>query len=323
MSISAYRKLVPRWAQLISYAPAPLWPAVLYIPASFLFVAKLRSAVGRAELQTIREACVTSPANTLLTFFHSCMNGLRYDLEFASLERKTIGELQRWADAHTAVECGEILANQEKTGKPAILLLASFSLHYFGLLAIKKILSPSAAVTIVQPAEALVPLSAIRFYDKLQQAIGISVDTITADSPRSMFSIGKALKQSRLVALRVDSLPTMTANFTLSRLLGNPSMFPSSILTLAKTFNADLIPFYVHRRGNCYVTSFGTPVTISSCTSDERFIEAAAELDLQFGNVIRAMPGQYSGWYAIYEKWRMAREVRALDYDAEASASGY
>lgn len=276
------------------------------------------------KYQTIRIATGCSTFKAIWSLFRSSYVGSKYDLEFASLERKSTEATREWADAYTTLENENFLAERLKQRRPVILVLASFSLHYFGLLAVRRLAALCEKITIAQPSEALGPLASLGFYAKLSKAIGITIHGVPSDRPTAMVAIGKALKRGGVVAMRVDGLPARTSSFSLSSLLGRPAMFPMSILLLARRYEADVIPFFVHCTAGRYVTTVGTPVEVRASASDTDISCAALKLDEQIGQAIRLKPGEYSGWLSVHAKWRLAEEVQdAVSSDGKEGAHGH
>ena len=314
---NAYAQLIPAWAAVAARLPATGRHAAAALVGSYWL---LRGLVPRnrcsALVSAIGLACGVNRPRAMWILFLTLVHNAENAIYFAALERLSDEALAAWAERHKELRNIEVL-NQSKANGPVILLLVSFSLHYFGpMQPLHRSRGDAAAIRVVQPSAALTPLNRIGYYERLSRVFGRSIEGIFADSPTVAIHVVRAANRGAVVAMRVDSLPTQTLQFVETKLCGRPSMFPLSILQLAAHLGADLIPFSVVRRNGRFVTELHQPVRLPRGASPDDYMQAAAVLDEQTGALLRAHPEQYTAWPAVLEKWRMAAEVQAFSAEA-------
>ena len=306
----AYRKLTPGWASWGSRLPAFGHPLLCWIVGAWWFVTDI--AKGRVpHIEAIRQACKVGSFEAWRIFFMTRVHHALNLLHFASFVGMDDAALGQWAAARTTVINADRIDEALDAGRPVILLLVSFALHYPGLINCGAHQRwTRREVCVVQPEAALGPLTAIGFYERLSRVSGRRIYGVQADSQTVAIKVARAVGAGALIAMRVDSLPTQTPSFVESTLCGRPSMFPLNLLALASKLGAELIPFSVVREGTRFITQLHEPSRLTSGATADDYTRVAAELDACIGRLIRANPGQYTAWSAVAEKWRMAREIQ-------------
>ncbi|WP_444915994.1 LpxL/LpxP family acyltransferase [Microbulbifer sp. TRSA007] len=310
MEKEAYYILSPFWARITAKTPRLFW-RLIYGPIGFLFFLRAIAYRGHTlTIKCIKESCSAGKKESSIIFLSSLIAGAKAQIELAWILQQKNEKIREWASKHITYEGTEHINRSLEKNKPVILLLTSFSLHYHGLLAPERLKIGDRQISIVQPIAALSPLRKVGFYEKISKISGNYIKGIMADTPTAPFQIVRALKKNSIIAMRIDSMPTKTSNILISELLGRKSAFPLSILMIAARCNADLIPFHVWENDNSYTTTFGKAINLGGSPSEKDYIDAAEKIDSHIGNAIKKYPHQYSAWYAIFEKWRMAEEIQ-------------
>ncbi|RSU78949.1 hypothetical protein BRX37_03450 [Sphingomonas sp. S-NIH.Pt3_0716] len=313
--ISERRKLIPTWVVFTVKLP----PSIRTIPARVVGAWRLLIGVtvyDRNQVLEIMANALRLPLpKTILTLLNAEINTARAHIEFAEFEAIPKHELVSWVANHTLIENIEALEESLEQRKSTLILSTSFASHYYGLV------SPSTSprihkiapkIVVLQPSIALEPLNAIGFYDRLETAGAVPIETIPADSPYSMIKAIKSMKRGGLGVARFDSLPTETGNFLLTEMFGMEVAFPASLLRMAQLSDAAILPLFIFRRGGKFVTRFGSPVLLTPDATTEHLTLAANSLSKQVEEEIRKRPNEYTAWHGFYEKVRIAREIRKL-----------
>lgn len=314
MQNDSYRALSPLWARAAARTPRFFWGFIYWPVGFFLFMRAILYRGYITTIKCIKKSCRCGIVKSSIILLTSLALGVKDQIEFAWLLQKENKKIKKWSDKYVAYEGIENINNSLKEDNPIILLLTSFSLHYHALLSIEKLNIAKKQISIVQPVAALSHLRKIKFYEKISEISGYFIKGIMADSPTAPFQIVRALRKNAIVAMRIDSMPTKTSNILISELLGEKSAFPLSILMIAAKCNANLIPFHVWRNGKYYTTTFGKPIRLRDNPSEIDYVSAAKKIDAYISSAIKSHPYQYSAWYAIFEKWRMAEEIQHQIY---------
>lgn len=304
----AYCELVPRWAE---FGARFGWAGKgLSVPVGLWRTAHGIARWDRlAAVELIRDGLDVSRARASIIYARSEIATARSSLDFAALEARSPADMADWAQAHCEAENTDQLRSALEDGSPLVLLVTSFAPHYFGLITPELVRLAGRRVAILQPRQALEPLHEIGFYERLSAASGQPIDTIVADSPAALLQSIRALASGSIVALRIDSIPTQTGNFLLSRMFGRPAAFPASILHMGRSKGAVFLPLFVLRRKRGFATSFGAPVKLGPRPSNVELIDAATAIDGQIESRLKSNASSYSAWYSVYEKLRLAKEL--------------
>lgn len=302
----------PGWAVLASRLPRYLrfavvaWVGTIWTARlGFFYQAKQTSVAA------IREANSASWPRAWQLFWGTQCQSVQSLIDFSHLNGLLPDDVRRFARNKAHFRNIEVLEASVSGQRPVILLLASFSLHYLGLVTESSTkLVDTVAVKVVQPSAALLPLNEMGFYEKLSAASSRVISGIYADHAAVAVHVGRALKKREIVAMRIDSLPVKTASYVIADFMGNQATFPLSVLELAAKFGADLIPFFVQKDGNGFVTSFGEPVRLNATPGNSDYTNAANQIYAQMAERILAAPDAYLAWHAVHEKWRMATELQ-------------
>lgn len=184
--------------------------------------------------------------------------------------------------------------DEEKIEGGKIYLLNSFSLHYFGLLSTPKI----NVINIVQPIKAIKYLNQYKFYQKMEAVSGKKINLIASDESHSMLKILKRLKKGESVFMRIDSLPTETNAYIMTKIFGVNAVFPASIIKLAAMTNSLLVPMFTYRIKGKLVTETCKGI---KCKSDIPYelISTAQSIENNTEIKIRQLCSSYSCWHGL------------------------
>ncbi len=306
------RKLIPLWVAFSSRLPQSVQVCVAAIVGTYRLVVGVLFYDRRHVVTLLSEALNIGSIRATGVLLAGEINTVRSHIEFASFEALEDGALRGWVANHTAVEQIHALTRAMKSHGSVLILTTSFASHYYGLVSPEIRGCGVSNIVVLQPSTALQPLQAIDFYGRLERAGSGSIETIPADSPYSLMKAIKAIKRGGAGVARFDSLPTETANFLLTSMLGVEVAFPVSLLRMAQLARVPILPLFVFRRAGRFVTKFGQPVAVHPDASSEEFSSIAASVSRQVEQEMLARPGEYTAWHGFYEKVRTAREIREL-----------
>jgi hypothetical protein len=309
---SERRKLIPLWVSFSSRVPIPVQVSVAAIVGTYRLMVGVLFYDRRHVVTLLSEALGISFIRAAGVLLSGEINTVRSHIEFASFEALEDSTLSGWVADHTVVEQVQALSRAVQSYGSVLILTTSFASHYYGLVCPEIRNSGVSNIVVLQPSVALQPLQAIDFYGRLERAGSGSIKTIPADSPYSLMKAIKAMRRGGTGVARFDSLPTETANFLLTSMLGVEVAFPVSLLRMAQLAKVPILPLFVFRRAGRFVTRFGQPVPVHPDASSEELSSVAASLSRQVEREMLARPGEYTAWHGFYEKVRTAREIREL-----------
>ncbi len=252
-----------------------------------------------------------SVTHAFFTLLRAEMRTVSAGIEFAFLKRLPSPALKAWGQKSSSLRGIEILDEALRAGHGVMVLHASFTGHYYGLLKASLLSAAGATereVVIVQPETGLAPLRRIGFFDRLEAACMVRISTIVADDRKALVSMGRALNRGAIVAVRIDSMPVKTNTYLISDLFNRPSVFPANVVSVAQRFDA-LVVFAVTGQVGGKVETRIFELPQAGEDAQGRLASLAESMNGHLQNEVLRQPHFYTSWYALYEKDMLAREA--------------
>ena len=286
-----------------------------YNLTKFLFLTSDKSII-----KTVAHCTSSSRKKAIVILFQSSMSQARSATLFWNLCKKNPRSLRSFAQISVEIENLEAVKELENGLSGKIVYLNSFALHFSGLLSESLWKKLNGRVSIVQPKTGIDYVRSTGFYELIESTFKVSINTIVSDSPAAYVLIHRALEAGECVLMRGDSLPVRTSNFVMCSEFNRPSVFPTSIIELARLTKSSIIPVFVNNVGKKLKISFGSSVCFEKYSADIDNEEIGNEILNQAAMRIKIDPSNYSNWLGLHQRNVMALEVietiREQDNDA-------